>query len=288
MNRALRVRTGAWERDHATDSELVELTDRPFESVADVRTRLDRLEERLRERNDRRAVFLTVYARMTREMQRGIEDGAFSDAAWMRAYVVSFAEYYRRAFSAFERGRFDAVPDPWRIAFGTAVTGDNLVVQDAFLGINAHINYDLALALCDVRIDPDRRGKYADHVGVDDVLLRLVDAQQDALTELYAPGIADVDAALGRFDETVSYHALTEGRIQAWRIAVVLTDFEWLPVERYARWTLRATAVGGASLVRSPGLDPTVLRALRRVERVRGEAEMLDVLERRLDAAVSA
>jgi hypothetical protein len=201
----------------------------------------------------------------------------------MRRYTVTFANYYRRAFLAFERGELGAVPDPWRVAFGTAVAGDALVVQDAFLGINAHINYDLALTLRDVGIDPHRSTKRADHRAVNDVLARLVDAQQEALAEVYAPGIDAIDGAFGRLDERLSLLGLTEGREQAWRVAAVTTDVEWPPVESYARWVLRATATGGAFLVLGPGLDAELLDRLRRIERDGGDAEALAGLRRRLD-----
>jgi hypothetical protein len=260
------------------DPALVAAVERPFESVGGAHDRLSRLETRLRERGDRRAVFLTVYARMTREVAEGIEDGTFADPAWMRRYLVAFANHYRRAFLAFERGRVEDVPDPWRVAFGTAVRGDALVVQDAYLGVNAHINYDLAFAIDDVGVDPNRARKYADHRRIDDVLARLVDVQQEALAELYAAGIDDIDAALGRLDEAFTLFSMTEGRERAWRTAVVLADVGAAPVEAYARWLLRTTATGSAFFVLGPRLGPGLASALRRVER--DELDLDAVLER--------
>lgn len=248
------------------DPWLLDLIEAPFESVAGVHDRLSNLETRLRERGDRRAVFLTIYARMTREVAAGIERGDFADPEWMRRYLVEFAGYYRRAFLAFERGHLAAVPDPWRVAFGTALRGDALVVQDSFLGVNAHINYDLALAVADVGIDPDRAEKHADHRAIDGVLAGLVDAQQAALAEVYAAGVEDVDAAFGRLDESLTLRSMTEGREQAWRIATVLTDYDLPPLPAYARWVLRTTATGGALFVLGPRLDPRFLAAARRVE----------------------
>jgi len=267
------------------DPALVDLVEEPYGSIAGARDRLERLEGRLRGQEDRRAVFLTIYTNMTRAVQQSIERGAFADPEWMREYTRTFANYYREAFLAFERGQDRVVPEPWRIAFGTAVAGNALVAQDAFLGINAHINYDLALTIRDVGVDPDRALKRADHRVIDDILGRLLDAQQEVLSELYAPGIDDVDAALGRFDESLSLFALTEGRAQAWRVGVVLAESDWQPVEAYARWVLRTTAVGAAAFVLSPALTPDLLRALERVEReefVLGEA--LDLLDSRFSA----
>jgi hypothetical protein len=263
---AVRNAVGPFDSPGDPDPTLVELVASPFESVDDVVDRLSHLEDRLRSLNDRRAVFLTIYARMTRAVRRGIDRGRFADPEWMRRYVIAFADYYRRAFLAFERGHVNAVPEPWRIAFGTALRGDALVLQDSYLGVNAHINYDLALALADVGLDPDRDRKYADHRAIDGILARLVDVQQDVLADVYAPGVDDLDAAFGGVDESLTLRSMTAGREQAWRIAVVLTDAGWSPVRSYARWVLRSTATGGAFVVLSPGLDPDLHRTLRRVE----------------------
>jgi hypothetical protein len=267
MARTLRHDVRQYEPPATPDDDLVAAVVEPYASVDDALDRLSRLEDRLVARGDRRAVFLTVYTRMTARIRARIDRGGFRNPDWMRRYTTAFANYYRRAFLAFERGDLGAVPDPWRIAFGTAVAGDALVLQDAALGINAHINYDLALTLRDVGIDPDRPARRADHRAVDEVLARLVDAQQAVLAETYAAGIADLDASLGRLDERLSLLGLTEGREQAWRVAVVLADAGWPPVRAFARWVLRATATGGAVVVRNPALDAAVLRRLQRVER---------------------
>lgn len=272
IGRALRADVGPFDPPADPDPELLEVLEGPFETVEGATERLARLQERLHDRGDRRAVFLSIYTAMTREVREGLDGTRFADPGWMRRYLVAFADYYRRAFVAFERGDLDAVPPPWRIAFGTAIRGDALVVQDAFLGVNAHVNHDLALALADVGLDPDREQKRADHRGINDVLARLVDAQQEALADVYAPGLGDVDAALGPFDESFTMLSLREGREQAWRIAVVLTDAGLPPVPAYARWVLRTTATGGALFVLRPAVDESLLEALHGVE-----AEGLDV-----------
>jgi hypothetical protein len=300
MARALdarRVRAaalGAWSSppppsEHPTDASLVALLADTFDDVDDAHDRLRTLERRLRDADDRRAVFPTIYTRMTDAVRTAIAAGDFDDAAWMHRYTVTFADYYRRAFVAFERGEHGAVPPPWRVAFETAVSGTALVAQDAFLGIHAHINYDLALTLRDVGIDPERARKRADHDRIDGVLTGLIDAQQAALADLYAPGLATLDASIGRVDETLSLFSMTEGRAWAWRVAAALTDAGWSPVRRSIRWLHRTTATGGALFVRSPPIEPSVLAALHRTERERPSlAVTLDALADRLDAVTVA
>lgn len=259
--------------DVESDPERVSLVEDRFESIEDVRDRLGELEAVLLDQSDRRSVFLTVYTEMTAETVREINADEFNNSDWMERYLVRFAEYYRRAFLNFERGTIDDVPDPWIVAFGTALRGDALVMQDTLLGINAHINYDLALTLSDIGLHPDRPHKYADHVRVNDILDRLVSVQQDLLSERYAPGLSRVGRHLGSLDEEVTSVSLHRAREQAWQIAVVQSDFTWLPAETYTDWLLRRTATGGAYLLLQPKASPATMRILRDIE-----ANQLDLL----------
>lgn len=238
----------------------------PFESMADVRDRLGTLETLLLEESDRRAVFLTVYTEMTAETIREIDSGAFDDPEWMKRYLIRFAEYYRRAFRMYDRGAFAKVPDPWIVAFGTALRGDALVMQDALLGINAHINYDLALTLSDIGLNPDRTAKRADHDQINEILRRLVSVQQELLSERYAPGLSRLGDRLGELDDLTAAVGLRTAREKAWQVAVVRSDARWLPVDTYTEWLLSRTATGGAYLLFHPNTKPRTIAVLRDIE----------------------
>jgi len=252
--------------DDAPDRELLSLVEEPFRSMEDVHDRLERLEATLLEQSDRRAVFLTIYTEMTAATIREIETGAFIDPAWMERYLVQFAEYYRRAFYNYERGAVDAVPDPWIVAFGTALQRDALVMQDTLLGINAHINYDLALTLSDIGLDPDRPDKFADHTRINEILRRLVSVQQDLLARQYAPGLAGIGDRLGELDDLAAAVSLRTARKQAWQIAVLRTDVEWLPVDRFTRWLLARSTTGSAYLLLEPSASQATMETLHEIE----------------------
>ena len=272
IRRTIGREVSAFAVDVETDPERTALVSTPFESVEDTSTRLEQLETMLLEQSDRRAVFLTIYTEMTRETIRSIESGAFNDPNWMKQYLVRFAEYYRRAFRNYERGALADVPDPWIVAFGTALRGDALVMQDALLGINAHINYDLAVALSEIGLDPDRPEKYADHTRINEILYRLVSVQQELLSRQYAPGLSRVGERLGRLDDIVAGAGLRRAREHAWEVAALRSDVGWLPIERYTRWILSRTATGGAYLLLQPKLSPEAIQLLREVER--GELDL--------------
>lgn len=253
--------------DTEPDEELLAPVTEPFDSVGDAYERLERTERHLRERSDRRSVFLTVYTEMTNTVRRGIESGAFEDPTWVRSYTTAFANRYRAALVDFERGNRIEVPVAWQIGFHASTSNYTLLLQDAVLGINAHINYDLPFTLCDVSIDPDRSGKARDHDRINGILARLVDVVQRALADVYeADGYRHVDALLGSFDEDFTLLGLTEARSLAWRNAVMLTDTRRPVVRRFVEWRVTLVSAGAGYFILAPSADRSVLWALRRLE----------------------
>jgi hypothetical protein len=239
--------------DGEPDPALLGIVSAPFASVADVDERLARTESHLRERGDRRSVFLTVYSRMTATVREAIDDGAFVDPEWAAAYLVAFAERYRGALVAFERRAFAALPRPWLIAFAAAARGETLVAQDALLGINAHITYDLTYTLGDVGIDPDRDAKREDHDRINAVLARLVQTVQDALVETYAATEIDgIDRLLDPFDDRLALLGMKGSREFAWRNAVLRADLPAWAGEPYVDWRTETVATGAAAVLLAP------------------------------------
>ena len=245
---------------------MFDLVSEPFTSVTDAHRRLCELESLFYERDDGRGPFLVIYSQVTDEVGRAIDAGDFADPAWVESYLVTFADLYRQALLSYETGNVEALPDPWQVAFDAATQGDCLVAQDAVLGINAHVNYDLALALSLVGVDPDRDEKYADHCAVNDILQRMVDEVQADLAERYAPGLSTVDEALGRLDEALSFLALAEGRDTAWRVATALADSRLGVRRTVALWFLRTSSTGAAYVLLSPTASARLRDTLHDVE----------------------
>lgn len=248
------------------DPAVVALTEAPYDDVSDARDRLADLRAHFDATDDARATFLSIYARMTAAVADRIDRGAFHDADWVRAYLVAFAERYRRAVHRYEVGRVEDVPEPWTVAFDAGRAGRSPVVQHAALGVNAHINHDLALALDDAGVDCDEEARRADHDAVIDVIRGLVDETQDALAARDAPGIGAVDDRLGGVDEWLAVTTIDECRTSAWRSAVAMNS-QFRARRRFARWWNAATATGVAHLIDGRPASGRVRDALRDLER---------------------
>ncbi len=195
-----------------------------YRSIDEVIAGLVRLEEILYARRDRRAVFASAYLTMTREIARSVGTHEYHDPVWVGRYAMAFANLYRTAFLAFVRGDVDRVPKPWRTSFETSLAGSNLLLQDLLLGVNAHINNDLALALNIVSIDPNRDQRREDHFAVNEAIHDATDAVQDAMGRLYAPVFRPLDRLIGRFDEEAANFSIGKARLSAWFSAVALAN----------------------------------------------------------------
>ena len=233
-------------------------------TLDDVIGALTALEAQHTARRDRRAVFVTVYTLMSQEMKRRIERGAFRDNEWVRSYTIAFANLYLRGARRFRQRscRAQGMDDRLRDARG----GDALVTQDLLLGINAHINHDLALALDEVSIEPDRAARLAHHSTVNEVLQALTDEVGRRVSDLYARGLAGVDACAGTLDEAVSNFSMAVARAGAWESAVALANARGDVERRVIRRMLDLRSAVMARLILAPNLNPVLLAKCRGVE----------------------
>jgi hypothetical protein len=110
--------------------------------------------------------FALLYLRTTEGMRDANNDGEFSDPEfWDTEVIPTFADYYLDAYAAWKRGDTQDVDVAWRIAFRTEPERLNCT-QMIYLGINAHVNNDLAFMIEEM----GPRYTYPDHKHVDDVL----------------------------------------------------------------------------------------------------------------------
>jgi hypothetical protein len=183
--------------------------------------------------SDRRLIFLTCYQMMTRNILAAIEANDFEDVTWVNTLMTNFAAYYFQALEAYEQEQAKS-PAAWRIAFKAAQNPRTHVLQNLVLGVNAHINYDLVLALSELLApewpqlsDEQRQMRYRDHCHVNDIIYQTVNAVQDQVIDRYMPEFAVMDKLLGPVDEWVTSLLISEWREEVWKHATRILD----PVE---------------------------------------------------------
>lgn len=182
----------------------------------------------LEEADDQRRHFLAAYRRTTRAVQEELQGGGFLDAAWVERWDLVFAGLYLDALEQWNRGQRPA--RPWAVAFEAAGDEELPPLRHVLLAMNAHINYDLPLALLASITDEefqdpvivDRRAR--DHARIDAILASRVDAEDHELEKVERPGDRTLlDRCLTPFNQSATKRFMKEARRKVWRNAVVLS-----------------------------------------------------------------
>lgn len=167
---------------------------------------------------DPRAVFALTYLLTTEAFYATLGTGFFDDEFAIINLDRVFADLYFTAFEAYSSGA--AAPPAWTIAFDKATGKQTNAIQDVFLGMNAHINRDLPVALEKVGlVQADESSRKPDHDAVNEILSGVLDHIQDELGRLYDPMFSMGDASPSPIDEMSSLEMLKSWREGAWRNA---------------------------------------------------------------------
>jgi hypothetical protein len=188
---------------------------------------------------DARRFFHSTYLRTTRAVRDEIAAGRFADGEWVEEWDVVFAQLYLDADAAWEAT--GTAVGPWQLAFLAARDRPELPpLRHVLLGMNAHINYDLAQALVaaiptEGFDDPGllaRRGR--DHEHIDTVLLARVAEEDRQLEAVETTGQRSwLDRLLTPVNRAGTARFLRESRRKVWANARVLDQARRAGPEEY-------------------------------------------------------
>ena len=127
---------------------------------------------------DASGYFPALYSRVTAQVAASIEAGTFADGPGIDRFATRFASHYIAA--ADDRLGCSRC---WQACWNVAGDQRLLIVQHLLIGINAHVNYDLARAVVEVA---DERGDLLS-------IRRDFDAVNDVLATTYVDVVKDLD-----------------------------------------------------------------------------------------------
>jgi len=203
--------------------------------------------------NDGVAQFHRMYLHVTELVGAAAAGRSFQDVAFMERLDCVFAGLYLNACNATDQTRSSA----WQPLFALRAQPDTASLQYAIAGMNAHINFDLGLALVrtcrQLGRTLDSPGVRADFLAVNEILSAAV----QEVRESYLAGVAlDVDRAASRVLNVVGGWSIEAARDAAWLSATV----QWAlqdQADAYAAYlSSRASMVG---LVSRQLLTPPVV-----------------------------
>ncbi|HEX8818670.1 MAG TPA: DUF5995 family protein [Archangium sp.] len=172
---------------------------------------------------DNRAIFLRAYHVMTTQVNAAVHGGnddfatpIFFDPGWVDRLAGRFARLYFQSLQ-------EPVCDAWTKAHEQASQRRSSVVQNMLLGINAHINFDLALGIHEVlqeegdASDPElmARRKF-DHDQMNNVLMRCNPKIQEVLAREFGGGARLFSGLFGMLDELLTVAGLRYYRDRVW------------------------------------------------------------------------
>jgi Family of unknown function (DUF5995) len=244
------------------------VTEPTFDDTIDA---VDAVVDECAAQGDRVGYFAAMYVAVTSTIRQRAEAGRFEDAARMARFVGRFAARYLDALLAWRAGA--PCTQSWFVAFRATQQWRPIILQHLLLGMNAHINLDLGVTVCELGDGASIEAGRADFEAMNDVLGELVNGCQGALGAV-SPWLDLADRVGGGGDETLVRFSLRAARRQAWSVATRLSGLAG--EERAdAIADVDAAATGVAAAVEHPGLPASaVLLAVRARER----AEPADVM----------
>lgn len=168
---------------------------------------------------DRKGYFPALYKRVTIEIKNKIIEGHFDNNEQMEKLDVVFANRYIDAWN--KNQAREACSESWMLSFKAAKTWNPMVIQHLFLGMNAHISFDLGIAAASISNEKNIQQLKPDFFKINELLSSLVDEVQNELAHIW-PFLKPLDWLAGRLDEKLANFAMKIARDAAWQMALDL------------------------------------------------------------------
>lgn len=185
-------------------------------TISDVVAQLDDVIARCALARSKLGYFAMLYRNVTVRVQQGIVAGRFNDGARLERLDVVFARRYLDAFEQFWRG--DAPTASWLVAFRAASDWRFIILQHLLLGINAHINLDLAIAAAETAPGKELPMLKPDFDDITSLLIEMFDDVQQRV-ERVSPWFRVLDRISGNTEKELGSFGLDISRQRAWQVA---------------------------------------------------------------------
>jgi hypothetical protein len=191
--------------------------------IDDVLVKLKGIIDGHRRRGSPLAFFPAVYRATTARVRAGIQNGTFADGARMERLATTFANRYLAAVDAVGASAGNAPARAWQVAFDVAARPHTMILQHVLVGMNAHINFDLPIAVVATAGQGKVRDLEGDFQAINRILAALLDPVQRVIND-FSPLLHILDRVGGRTDEELVTFSISTARDEAWHEATRLAD----------------------------------------------------------------
>jgi len=199
------------------DGEILEIASQPIDSIADVISVFEALEQILPE-SDGLHWFNQLYLNVTKAVDQSVGTQQWNNPAWIARLDVVFARLYLNALAV------PPAPNCWQVFFDARHDARLARIQFAFAGMNAHIDHDLSVAVVqtcvEFGLEPVHLSPiYQDFTRVNELLDTLIDqAKRDLMIGL----LGNVLPSLGAVENLIAGFGIRAAREVAWTNAELL------------------------------------------------------------------
>jgi hypothetical protein len=188
---------------------------------------MDAVIARARTAGDRRGYFAVLYRKVTAKVKEGVEAGFFDDAERMVRLDCLFADRYLDAVVEADTGGTPTVS--WALTFDAGGRWRPLILQHLLIGINAHINLDLGIAVARCSPGEELPALRRDYDRINAILASMIASVQADLQQV-SPWLGWLDRFGARTQSELIRFSIVTARTGAWRFATELSttdDRQW-------------------------------------------------------------
>lgn len=154
--------------------------------------------------------FNNTYLIITEIVKAKMDTGYFDDDKRMEKFDIIFAQYYFDALHSYLEGA--TCPSSWRVLFDAAKSNTSMQWQYMALGVNAHVNNDLALALYDADFGSQYKN---DYLKVNTIIFKTIKQVVESFTEMN-PIINQIKNNSVQLYSPILYLLIKNWRLNAW------------------------------------------------------------------------
>jgi hypothetical protein len=259
------------------DHTYSELTDHAG-TVGEVILRVEEVIEVARRQHSRMGYFASLYLHVARKFKESVEEGLFRHPELIDGLDVAFMNRYLQAIRLHQSSG-EASP-PWETAFRAGMSDRPTVLQHLLLGMNAHINYDLGIAISEVVSKKDLPLLKADFESMNEVLFSLLHHVERDLAKVW-PLLGWFQRLFGRLEDRIIEFGMKEARALAWRTAEELVALDdGRRADHIRRLGREVTRIGEA--LADPGMPMRAALAMVRAGEPRSVQHIIDLLDESL------
>ena len=185
-------------------------------SIDSIIEQMDTIIQRCINEKSKLGYFAVLYKGVTTEVKAKIKIGYFDDNERMQKLVIVFAGRYLDAINRFWNKEHPS--KSWLVAFETTQLNSPIILQHLMLGMNAHINLDLAIATAEVAPKESIANIKNDFNKIMNILSNMIDGVKIRL-ESVSPSIKIFDWVGGNSDEKIAGFTINKSRDLAWNTA---------------------------------------------------------------------